>query len=131
MGHNNSRWILDSGCSRHMTGELGLLKDFKAMKGSYVNFAGDKAETVNKVETCLVSKATEQDTRSWHRRMGHIHIRKMNHLVHNYLVEGVPVKQFKLPDVCLSCKKGKQKRRSCKTKTVFSIDKPLELLHKD
>ncbi|KAC9222872.1 hypothetical protein E3N88_46171 [Mikania micrantha] len=90
-----------------------------------------KAETVNKVETCLVSKATEQDTRSWHRRMGHIHIRKMNHLVHNHLVDGVPVKHFKLPDVCVSCKKGKQKRRSHKSKTVFSIDKPLELLHMD
>ncbi|KAD3336857.1 hypothetical protein E3N88_32376 [Mikania micrantha] len=90
-----------------------------------------KAETVNKVETCLVSKATEQDTRSWHRRMGHIHMRKMNHLVHNHLVDGVPVKHFKLPDVCVSCKKGKQKRRSHKTKTVFSIDKPMELLHMD
>ncbi|KAD5318124.1 hypothetical protein E3N88_18070 [Mikania micrantha] len=155
MGHINSRWIVDCGCSRHMTGELGLLKEFREMKGCYVNFAGDKggqitgcgsltngykvlfddkkcyvlqqgiqipeewilmiadrskdlyvldmakAETVNKVETCLVSKATEQDTRSWHRRMGDIHIRKMNHLVHNHLVDGVPVKHFKLPDVCV------------------------------
>ncbi|KAD5318063.1 hypothetical protein E3N88_18009 [Mikania micrantha] len=212
VGQINSRWIVDSGCSQHMTGELGLLKEFRQMKGCYVNFAGDKggqisgcgsltngkssfdnvnyckeltnnllsvsqicdkgykvlfdneicyvlqqgiqipedwilmtadmskdlyvldmakAETVNKVETCLVSKATEQDTRSWHKRMGHIHIRKMNHLVHNHLVDGVPVKHFKLPDVCVSCKKGKQKRRSHKSKTVFSIDKPLELLHMD
>ncbi|KAD6454380.1 hypothetical protein E3N88_09086 [Mikania micrantha] len=196
----------------HMTGELVLLRDFKEMKGCYVNFAGDKggqitgcgsltngkvsfdnvnfcteltnnllsvsqicdkgyqvlfddkkcyvlkqgiqipddwilmtadrykdlyvldmakAETVNQVETCLVSKATEQDTWSWHRRMGHIHIRKMNYLVHNHLVDGVHVKHFRLPDVCVSCKKGKQKRRSHKSKTVFSIDKPLELLHMD
>ncbi|KAD7116824.1 hypothetical protein E3N88_04092 [Mikania micrantha] len=42
MGHINSRWIVDSGCSRHMTGDLNLLRDFRLMKGSYVNFAGDK-----------------------------------------------------------------------------------------
>ncbi|KAD2805483.1 hypothetical protein E3N88_38860 [Mikania micrantha] len=164
MGHINSRWIVDSGCSWHMTGELNLLKDFKQIKGRYkVMFDKDrcyvlkqrfqipeewilmtadrskdlyvldmaKAETVNKVETCLMSKATEQDTRSWHRRMGHIHIRNMNHLVHNHLVEGVPVKHFKLPDVCVSCKKGKQKRKSHKTKKIFSINVPLELLHRD
>ena len=53
-----------------------------------------KAETVNKVKTCLVSKATEHDTRSWHRRKGHIHIRKMNYLMHDHLVKGVPVKHF-------------------------------------
>ncbi|KAD4585787.1 hypothetical protein E3N88_23388 [Mikania micrantha] len=55
----------------------------------------------------------------------------MNYLVHNHLVDGVHVKHFRLPDVCVSCKKGKQKRRSHKSKTVFSIDKPLELLHMD
>ena len=42
MGHINSRWIVDSGCSRHMTGDLNLLRDFRLMRGSYVNFAGDK-----------------------------------------------------------------------------------------
>ena len=41
-GHINRRWIVDSGCSRHMTGEISLLKDFREMNGCYVNFAGDK-----------------------------------------------------------------------------------------
>ena len=42
MSHVNNCWIVDSGCSRHMTGELSLLRDFKLVRGSYVNFAGDK-----------------------------------------------------------------------------------------
>ncbi|KAJ0922037.1 putative GAG-pre-integrase domain-containing protein [Helianthus annuus] len=44
--------------------------------------------------TCFVSKATEKESISWHRRMRHIHLRKMNHLVRNNLVNGVPVKSF-------------------------------------
>ena len=33
--------------------------------------------------------------------------------------------------MCVSCKKGKQKRKSHKTKKIFSIDMPLELLNMD
>ena len=35
---------------------------------------------------CFVSRATEKESRLWHQKMGHIHLRKMNHLVHNDLV---------------------------------------------
>ncbi|KAD5960666.1 hypothetical protein E3N88_12138 [Mikania micrantha] len=42
MGNIKNHLIVDSGCSRHITGELNLLRDFKLIKGSYVNFAGDK-----------------------------------------------------------------------------------------
>ncbi|KAM0006806.1 putative transcription factor MADS-MIKC family [Helianthus debilis subsp. tardiflorus] len=38
-----SRWIMDSGASRHMTGTLALLYDVKAINGSYVGFAGNQA----------------------------------------------------------------------------------------
>ncbi|KAJ0496272.1 putative transcription factor interactor and regulator CCHC(Zn) family [Helianthus annuus] len=37
-----SRWIMDSGASRHMTGSLALLYDVKAINGSYVGFAGNQ-----------------------------------------------------------------------------------------
>ena len=35
-------WYVDSGCSRHMTGELRLLIEFMKCDGGYVNFAGAK-----------------------------------------------------------------------------------------
>ncbi|XP_021975463.1 uncharacterized protein LOC110870586 [Helianthus annuus] len=35
-----SKWIMDSGASRHMTGMLALLYDVKSINGGYVGFAG-------------------------------------------------------------------------------------------
>ncbi|KAJ0726990.1 hypothetical protein HanPI659440_Chr12g0476831 [Helianthus annuus] len=37
-----SKWIMDSGASRHMTGMLALLYDVKSINGSYVGFAGNQ-----------------------------------------------------------------------------------------
>ena len=82
---------------------------------------------------CFVtkSKATEKETVMWHRKMGHIHVRKMNFLVHNDLVEGVNVKNFHLSDDCIACKKGKQVRKSHPQKMLNTIGLPLERLHMD
>ncbi|XP_021974503.1 uncharacterized protein LOC110869568 [Helianthus annuus] len=37
-----SKWIMDSGASRHMTGTLALLYDVKSINRSYVGFAGNQ-----------------------------------------------------------------------------------------
>ena len=184
----NYLWIVDSGASGHMTGDLSLLFDIKNVRGGYVAFAGDKGGYITKegctsnglvmfdkinyvkqiaynllsvsqicdkqftvffdskacyilkpgfvipeewimllaprvnnlylldmskavtqsgVVTCFLSKATEKESIMWHRRLGHIHLRKMNHLVKNNLVDGISVKHFHLNDACVSCKKGK------------------------
>ena len=63
--------------------------------------------------------------------MGHIYLRKMNYLIHHNLVEGVNVKGFHLNEECLSCKFGKQKKKSHPSKQVNSINLPLERLHMD
>ncbi|XP_071688726.1 uncharacterized protein [Rutidosis leptorrhynchoides] len=79
----------------------------------------------------IVSKATEQESMLWHKRMGYLSFRKMNHIIHNCLVEGVNVKGFHVPDGCVPCKKGKQAKKPHKIKKHHSIDTPLELLHMD
>ncbi|KAJ0941619.1 putative RNA-directed DNA polymerase [Helianthus annuus] len=211
-GTINSHWIVDSGASRHMTGDLRLLYDVRNIRGGYVAFAGDKGgyitgegsisngivcfDKINYVKqidhnllsvsqicdkkfsvifddagcyvlkpgfkipqewillsaprvndlyildmsqaittsaqvTCFVSKATEKESISWHRRMGHIHLRKMNHLVKNNLVNGVPVRSFHLQDICVSCQKGKQTKKSHPLKKINTVSMPLERLHMD
>ena len=90
-----------------------------------------QAVTRSAQATCFVTKATERDSIAWHRRMGHIHLRKMNHLIKNNLVEGVSVKSFHLQDDCVACKKGKQTRNPHPKKKHNSIITPLELLHMD
>ncbi|KAI3810682.1 hypothetical protein L1987_20304 [Smallanthus sonchifolius] len=89
------------------------------------------ATTTSSVPTCLLSKATELDSILWHRKLRHISYRKMNHLVRNSLVTGVPKLRFTVAYDCMPCKKGKQQRKSHKLKLQNSIDTPLELLHMD
>ena len=89
------------------------------------------ASTTSSSEQCFVSKATEKESVLWHRRMGHLHLRKMNHLVKQQLVEGINLKNFHLNDDCVACKKGKQTRKSHPPKMVNSIKVPLERLHMD
>ncbi|KAI3725207.1 hypothetical protein L1987_64985 [Smallanthus sonchifolius] len=89
------------------------------------------ATTTSSVATCLLTKATELDSILWHRELGHISYRKMNHLVQNGLVTGVPKLRFTVADDCMPCKKGKQQTKSPKPKLQNSIDTPLEILHMD
>ncbi|KAI3827656.1 hypothetical protein L1987_01736 [Smallanthus sonchifolius] len=86
--------------------------------------------TTSSVATCLLTKATELDSILWHRKLGHISYRKINHFVRNGLVTGVRKLRFTVADDCMPCKKGKQQRKFHKPK-LQNIDTPLELLHMD
>ncbi|KAI3825180.1 hypothetical protein L1987_06656 [Smallanthus sonchifolius] len=89
------------------------------------------ATTTNSIPTCLLSKASESDSILWHRKLAHINYRKMNYTVKNDLVFGIPRMKFSVPDDCIPCKKGKQRKKSQKSKSKNSIVTPLELLHMD
>ncbi|GJT57369.1 putative ribonuclease H-like domain-containing protein [Tanacetum coccineum] len=81
--------VIDSGCSRHMTGNMSYLTDFEEIDGGYVAFGGnpkggkitervprknnmysvDLKNIVPKgVLTCLFAKATSDESKFWHRR---------------------------------------------------------------
>nr|GEU94619.1 putative ribonuclease H-like domain-containing protein [Tanacetum cinerariifolium] len=81
--------------------------------------------------TCLFAKATSNEFKLWHRRLGHLNFKTMNKLVKENLVRGLPFKISKNDQNCVACQKGKQHRVSCKTKTENSISLPLHLLHMD
>ncbi|GJT91342.1 putative ribonuclease H-like domain-containing protein [Tanacetum coccineum] len=81
--------------------------------------------------TCLFAKATSDESKIWHRRLGHLNFKTMNKLVKENLVRGLPSKLFENDETCVACQKGKQHRASCKTKIVNSISLPLHLLHMD
>nr|GFA15511.1 ribonuclease H-like domain-containing protein [Tanacetum cinerariifolium] len=48
--------VIDSGCSRHMTGNMSYLSDFKELNGGYVSFEGNpkggKISGKGKIRTC-------------------------------------------------------------------------------
>nr|GEU73552.1 retrovirus-related Pol polyprotein from transposon TNT 1-94 [Tanacetum cinerariifolium] len=81
--------------------------------------------------TCIFAKATSDESRLWHRRLGHLNFKTMNKLVKKNLVRGLPTKFFENEQTCVACQKGKQHRASCKTKTKNSISLPLHMLDMD
>nr|GEV28178.1 retrovirus-related Pol polyprotein from transposon TNT 1-94 [Tanacetum cinerariifolium] len=67
--------------------------------------------------TCLFVKATIDKSNLWHRRLGHINFKTINKLVKDNLVRGLLTKVFENDNTSVACKKGKQHRAFCKTKS--------------
>ncbi|GJU17042.1 ribonuclease H-like domain-containing protein [Tanacetum coccineum] len=137
---------VDSGCSRHMTGNMSYLSDFKEFNGGYelqfnlfsVSQMCDKKNSVHNESqvllkvprknnmysvdmknivpkeclTCLVAKATLDESMLWHRRLGHVNFKTINKLVKENLVRGLPSKRFENDQTCVACLKGKQHKAS-------------------
>ncbi|GJS38412.1 putative ribonuclease H-like domain-containing protein [Tanacetum coccineum] len=187
--------VIDSGCSRHMTGNMSYLTNYEEIDGGYVAFGGnpkgrkiirkgtiktgnpdfenvyfvrelkfnlfsvsqicdknnsvlfndtecivlspnfkliDESQVLHRVPrknnmysvdlknivlkgglTCLFAKATSDESKLWHRRLGHLNFKTMNKLVKENLVRGLPSKLFENDQTCVACQKGKQHRASC------------------
>ncbi|GJV35345.1 ribonuclease H-like domain-containing protein [Tanacetum coccineum] len=63
--------------------------------------------------TCLFAKATIDESKLWHRRLGHVNFKTMNKLVKGNLVRGLPSNTFENNHTCVSCQKGKQHKACC------------------
>ncbi|GJX58524.1 putative ribonuclease H-like domain-containing protein [Tanacetum coccineum] len=62
--------------------------------------------------TYLFAKATIDESKLWHRRLGHVNYKIMNKLVKGNLVRGLPSKTFENDHTCVACQKGKQHKAS-------------------
>ncbi|GJR72891.1 putative ribonuclease H-like domain-containing protein [Tanacetum coccineum] len=81
--------------------------------------------------TCLVAKATLDESMLWHRRLGHVNFKTIFKLVKENLVRGLLTKHFENDQTCVACLKGKQHKAFCKYKIQNSITQPLFMLHMD
>ncbi|GJR56043.1 putative ribonuclease H-like domain-containing protein [Tanacetum coccineum] len=81
--------------------------------------------------TCLLAKASSDEAKLWHRRLGHLNFKNLNKLVKDNLVRGLPSKSFKNDHTCVACQKGKQHKASCKAKIDRYVTHPLHTLHID
>ncbi|GJW06993.1 ribonuclease H-like domain-containing protein [Tanacetum coccineum] len=147
-------YIDPQGRLKHMTGNKDFLTDYQDIDGGFVAFGGgtrggkiivllrvprqsnmysfDLRNVVPSGDlTCLFANATIDESKLWHRRMGHVNFKTMNKLVKGNLVRGLPSKIFVNDHTCVACQKGKQHKASCKTKLVSSISQPLQMLHMD
>ncbi|GJR77876.1 ribonuclease H-like domain-containing protein [Tanacetum coccineum] len=128
--------MFDSGCSRHMTGNKALLTNYQHIDGGFVALV--KVLEVMKVQvlilrvpginnstavdlknvvpsgdlTCLFAKATIDESKLLHRRLGHVNFKIINKLVKGNLVRCLPSKTFENDHTCVACQKGKQHKAS-------------------
>ncbi|GJS92951.1 putative ribonuclease H-like domain-containing protein [Tanacetum coccineum] len=115
----------------HLTECLVLSPDFKLLDESQVLLKVPRQNNMYSFDlknvvplgglTCLIAKATIDESNLWHRRLGHINFKTMNKLVRGNLVRGLPSKLFENDHSCVACQKGKQHKASCKTKLVFFL----------
>ncbi|GJT33452.1 reverse transcriptase domain-containing protein, partial [Tanacetum coccineum] len=71
--------------------------------------------------TCLVAKATLDESILWHRRLGHVNFKTINKLVKENLVRDLPTKHFENDQTCIACLKGKQHKASSSKDETSSI----------
>ncbi|GKE85111.1 putative ribonuclease H-like domain-containing protein, partial [Tanacetum coccineum] len=62
--------------------------------------------------TCLFAKAIINESKLWHRRLGHVNFKTMNKLVKGNLVRGLSSKTFENDHTCVAYQKGKQHKAS-------------------
>ncbi|GJT98743.1 putative ribonuclease H-like domain-containing protein [Tanacetum coccineum] len=63
--------------------------------------------------TFLFAKSTIDESKLWHRRLGHVNFKTMNKLVKGNLIRGLPSKIFDNDHNRVACQKGKQHKASC------------------
>ncbi|GKB50205.1 putative ribonuclease H-like domain-containing protein [Tanacetum coccineum] len=114
--------VIDSGCSRHMTGNMSYLSDYEEIDGGYVAFGGDPKGVLLGVPikdnmysvdlrnvvpqgslTCLFAKATLDESNLWHRRLEHVNFKTINKLIRGNLARGLPSKIFENDRTCVAC----------------------------
>ncbi|GKA71091.1 putative ribonuclease H-like domain-containing protein [Tanacetum coccineum] len=118
---------------------LVLSSDFKLLDESQVLLSPRK-DNIYSVDlksvvptgdlTCLIAKATIDESNTWHRRLGHINFKTMNKLVKGNLVKGLPSKIFENDHSCVACQKGKQTQSLLVFVIKPNSKTPYELIHR-
>nr|GEU57406.1 hypothetical protein [Tanacetum cinerariifolium] len=152
-------FIVDSGCSKHMTGNLKLLTNFVEKFLGLVKFGNDQIapilgygdlgndlltgsrgtdlysitlqDTSSPNPIYLMAKATSSQAWLWHHRLSHLNFDTINLLLKNDIMIGLPKLKFVKDHLCSSCELRKSKRKSFQTKTTPSSKRRLQLLHMD
>nr|GEV89574.1 hypothetical protein [Tanacetum cinerariifolium] len=113
-------FIVDSGCTKHMTGNLKLLCNFVE---KFLGFITSKASII------ISSQLVNFVMRIW--RLSHLNFDYINLLSKKDIVIGLPKLKYVKDQLCSSCELSKAKRSSFKSKVVSSSKGRLNLLHMD
>nr|GEW01774.1 hypothetical protein [Tanacetum cinerariifolium] len=106
-------FIIDSGCSKHMTENLKLLSNFMTKflgsRGTYLySVTLQHTSTLNPI--CLMAKASSSQAWLWHHRLSHLNFDTVNLLLKYDIMTGLPKLKFVKDNLCSSCELRKAKQ---------------------
>nr|CAE01974.2 OSJNBb0051N19.3 [Oryza sativa Japonica Group] len=128
VARKENMWIVDSGCSRHMTGDKNWFSSLKKASKTESIIFGD-ASTSAVLATGLVK--FDKDVMFWHRRLGHVGFDHLTRLSGLDLVRGLPKLKKYLDLVCTPCRYAKMVASSYTPIVSVMTDAPGQLLHMD
>ncbi|KAF7817945.1 Retrovirus-related Pol polyprotein from transposon TNT 1-94 [Senna tora] len=137
-------WIIDSGCSNHMTGDRGKLSAVEEYKGSRVVVTANNSRlpiahvgstTVvprySSEQEAYVDKTRKNETADlWHARLGHVGYHKLKVMINKQMLKGLPQLEVRDNVVCAGCQYGKAHQLPYE-ESNFRAKAPLELVHSD
>nr|GEW83300.1 hypothetical protein [Tanacetum cinerariifolium] len=143
-------WYLDSGCSKHMTGDRSQLINFVQKFLGTVKFRNDHVAKIMSYDDYKIGNVTilrvyfmeglghnlfsvgqfcdsdleASKTKSWlwHRRLSHLNFGAINHLARQGLVRGLLKLKFEKDHLCSACAMGKKSINEKKCILVFVDD---------
>nr|GEY47871.1 hypothetical protein [Tanacetum cinerariifolium] len=141
-------WYLDSGWSKHMTGDRSQLINFVHKFLGTVKFGNDhvakimgygdykigntwKSLFANTLASFAIWMASKTKSWLWHRRLSQLNFGAINHLSRQGLVRGLPKLKFEKDHLCSACAMGKSTKKSHKPKSKDTNQEILYLLHMD
>nr|GEU54344.1 Gag-Pol polyprotein [Tanacetum cinerariifolium] len=122
-------WIVDSGCSRHITNLEGddlLTGDHESNLYTISNFDMDASLPV-----CLISKVSSTKSWLWQHKHSYLNFGTINDLTKHDLVDVLSKFKYEKDHLCSACERGKSKKASHPPKVVPSNHSKLELLQMD
>nr|GEU35390.1 retrovirus-related Pol polyprotein from transposon TNT 1-94 [Tanacetum cinerariifolium] len=129
----NDKRVIDSGCSRHMIGNMSYLSDFEEINGRYVAFGGNpKGGKITRKGKIRTGKLDFDDVYFVKELKFNLFsilqmCDKKNSVLFTETECIVLSPEFKLPDE----NQGKKHRAFCKTKPVSSVSQPLQRIKRE
>ncbi|GJS41345.1 hypothetical protein Tco_0566388 [Tanacetum coccineum] len=117
-------WIVDSGCSKHMTGNLKLLRNFVDKFIGTIRFKNDHLQQSHDTEI-MFRETSRYITSTMLRALDTTFSCKKD------LVDGLLKFKYDKDHLCPTCEQGKSKKAILKPKLVPSTHSKLEMIHMD
>ncbi|GJT93170.1 retrovirus-related pol polyprotein from transposon TNT 1-94 [Tanacetum coccineum] len=127
-------WIVNSGCSKHMTGNLKLLRNFVDKFIGTIRFENDHLQQSHDTEIMFRETSryiTSTMLRALDTTFSWLDNFAMGILNKKDLVDGLPKFKYDKDHLCPTCEQGKSKKAILKTKLVPCTHSKLEMIHMD